>query len=493
VSGPNRGEGAVPEGIQPPHNLTAELAVLSAMALDDTGGAADEARGILQTPDAFFLQANKFICQSVWDLRDRSQAVDILTLAYDLEAKNKWGQVGSEHLTKVLYGSPDVGHLGEHARIVRDLYRLRRVISEGRRAEAEALGLSAADPAAIQTFLGETETRFSELAHAGMPSALRPISDVLQDTWQSINAAHQQGSAVTGVSTGFTRLDSVTAGFHDGDLIIIAGRPSQGKTALALALARRIAESGYAVPVFSYEMPADQLARRLLATEAKLDLRRINSGRIQPAEWPLLANAMASLSKLPLFIDDTAESTVLDIRAAVAKLDTQIRNGKYPHCTKGRIGAVGVDYLQMVKNRMAGRTREQEVSETSRTLKRQAKAFGVPYLVVSPLNRAPEQRPNARPRLSDLRESGAIEYDADVVLFVHRPEMYVKDDPALKGWAEIIIAKQRNGPTGSVRLAYKGIYTAFDNIAYREGYDEYDDFPEQSDAPEEWSDRRFGD
>lgn len=461
--------------------------MLSAMALDDTGAAADEARSIIGTEQAFFADAHKLVFDAICTLRESDQAVDIITIARYLESHNKYRQVGSERLHDILYATPSIGHVGDHARIVRDLYRLRRTMQEAGRVDATARALADADHEQIQNFLNDNEMRFSDVAHVGMPSALQPISDVLHETWKAINAAHQQGSAVTGVPTGFERLDSITTGLHDGDLIIVAGRPSQGKTALALAAARRIAGAGFAVPIFSLEMPADQLARRLLASEARVDLKRINNGRIQPNEWTKLTAAMETLSALPLFVDDTAGPTVLDIRAVVGKLQREIQNGKHASCTKGRIGAVVVDYLQMVRATTPGRSREQEVSDTSRTLKGQAKTFSAPYIVVSPLNREPEKRPNARPRLADLRESGAIEYDADVVLFVHRPELYEKDDPQLKGWAEIIVGKQRNGPTGSIKLAYRGEYTLFDNLAdYEGGYDEASE-QEYADLPE-WGD-----
>lgn len=463
-----------------PLDLDAEAAVLSAMILDASDALVDEVRGIVRSRDCFYHEPHKHIFDAICGLAEAGQPQDAVTIRNWLAANDKWQRVGPDNLVRVIDGTPSIPNVLAHAAIVRDLHRVRRTIQEAGRIRAEAVALQGSDPEQLREFLQANEVIFSDLAHEGRVTKLRAIADVMQDVHRTIAAAYQQKTSVTGVPTGFTLLDRMTTGLQEGDLSVIAGRPGAGKTALALSKARNIASVGFAVAFFSLEMPAEQLGLRLLSIESSVDLSRLRTGRLSPGEWAQLATSIKRLAALPLFVNDTPGITLMEVRACVRQLQREIDAGRHPSCTKGRIGAVLIDYLQLMQPGQRGRSREEEVAENSRGLKRTAKDQSIPYVAVSQLNRAPEHRTDPKPRLSDLRESGSIEADADNVLFVYRAEQYIKDDPELKGEGEIIVAKQRNGPTGTIKAAYKAECTRWENIEYGRYEEEDDDMEQQA-------------
>jgi replicative DNA helicase len=329
---------------------------------------------------------------------------------------------------------------------------------------------------------------------------VRPVKDAIHGAFDIIVAASKRGEGITGIPTGFTGVDRKVAGLHNGDLYIVAARPGMGKTAFVLnvalnvAIPRRIAtaepddpygageveQPGYGVAFFSLEMPREQLASRLLASEARVDASRIRSGQVRNDDWNKLTDAAARIGRLPVWLDDTPALTLLDLRAKVRRLQADIARGSGDGPPAERLGLVVIDYLQLMQGRRDAGSREQEISELSRGLKQLAKEMQVPVIALSQLNRSVETRTtkDKRPQLSDLRESGAIEQDADTIFFIYRDDYYFPESPD-RGVAEIIIAKQRNGPTGKVKVRFSPEFTRFDNLADEEyAFDEYDDFEE---------------
>jgi replicative DNA helicase len=376
---------------------------------------------------------------------------------------------------------------------------VRQLIQICQRFAAEGYG----DYGEVQGFIDEAEQAVFDIARVPSGSPVRPVKEAITDMFEMLTKASRRGDGITGTRTGFTELDQMCAGLHEGDLYIVAGRPGMGKTAFMLNMAVSVASAqpmavasgddaseeapteahGSGVAFFSLEMPREQLASRLLATEARVDVSKIRSGRLGDLDWNRLTEAAAHLQRLPLWLDDTPALTLLDLRAKVRRLQAELkRDASNPHVK--RLGLVVVDYLQLMQGRRDAGSREQEISELSRGLKRLAKEMGVPIVALSQLNRSVETRTSKdrRPQLSDLRESGAIEQDADMVVFIYRDDYYRGADGAggedadeARGLAEIIVAKQRNGPTGKVRLKYTKACTRFDNLARGE-YDEYDEY-----------------
>lgn len=470
----------------PPSDPDAELGLIGALVMDQKGALIDEARRIVAA-EHFYLDANKALFTAVCDLSDTQQPIDAVTLANHLRANNQWQRVGSQYLMKVLNECPafSAATVRSYAEIVRDMYRTRQVIAQGNRIAHEGTSLAGADPSTIQSFLENAEQTFGDLAHTTQDSHLVPLSDILVEVQRNLSVASQQRTAVVGVPTGFGRLDALMTGLHDGDLSIVAARPGMGKTGFAGSMAVKVAKAGYAVAFMSMEMPAVQLAMRLVSAESGVDLTLLRTGQLGAAEWSRITTALGYLSALPIFIDDSADLTLLDIRANVRRLQRELDAGKYPACTQRRIGAVMVDYLQLIKPLERGRSREQEISEISRGLKSQAKSLNVPYVVLAQLNRESERREDHRPRLSDLRESGSIEADADNVMFIHRQEYYEEDpDEDVKGIADIVIAKQRNGPLGTVKVIFTARSAHFESLRGDEEAIEEDDLYEGFDAPE---------
>jgi replicative DNA helicase len=452
------------DGRPPPADLDAEAAVLSAVLLDQTGATLDEVRATWGERKVLYSDSNQLIFEACCAVVDEGDALDIVTLATRLRAEGKLDRVGgTPYIGKIIDMTPYVANVGEHAQIVFDAYRARQAIALAKSTTMQGYSrpASATD---LQRWLETIEVGFADIAHSSATARLRPISEYIAEVDSTVRNANQSASVVSGVTFGFAVLDARTTGAHDGDLVIIAGRPGSGKTALAIAMARRMAEAGYAVPFFSLEMPGAQLAMRLVSVESGINLLRLRSGRLDKSEWKPFNDAIAKLSTLPIFVDDTAAVGPFDLRAQTKRLQREVAAGRHPAATQNRLGAVYVDYLQLMSPARQMHSREQDIASISRDLKNLAKQLAIPVLALAQLNREVERRPDKRPQLSDLRESGSIEQEADSVMFVYRPAMYKPDDPALEGWAEICVAKQRNGPTGVEKLAFDGKTARFENL-----------------------------
>ncbi len=472
------------EGRVPPHDLDAESAVLSAMLLSND--AFDTVQELLE-PQHFYAAAHRIVYEAVVALQERGTPVDIVSVAAFLRDRERLQQIGgTPFLARLSDATPAVAHVAAHARVVREKWRLRQLIGACQRFAAEGYG----DCGEVQQFIDRAEQAVLDIGRTQDGTAVRPLRDAITKAFDGIMEAAKRGGDVTGVSTGFYDLDRKTSGLHPGDLYIVAGRPGMGKTAFVLSLAvnaargRELAsrsvtgsveEPGWGVAFFSLEMPREQLANRLLAGEARLNLQRLRNGQLEKEHWNQLTEAASELGRLPLWIDDTPALTLLDLRAKVRRLKAEL--SRDPE-SRG-LGLVVIDYLQLMEGRPDVQSREQAISELSRGLKQLSKDMGVPVIALSQLNRAVESRPgkDRKPQLSDLRESGAIEQDADAVMFVYRPWVYFKEDPSTRNQALVIIAKQRNGPTGEVSLRFDEDYARFENLARESNYsgDPYED------------------
>jgi replicative DNA helicase len=479
-------------GRVPPNELDAEAAVLSAVLLD--ADAFDRVQEIL-APEHFYADANRRIYEAVLELKSSAgQPVDIVSVAAWLRDRNRLAQVGgTPYLAQLSDATPAIAHVENHARMIREKWRLRQLISTCQRFTAE--GYAGCED--VQSFIDQAEQAVFDIARVPSHSSIVSAKDAVHQAFNILTETSRRGGGVTGIETGFRELDRMCAGFHPGDLYIVAGRPGMGKTSFVLNLAVNIAsprnaaadgeerdfeapaeQAGYGVLFCSLEMPREQLAARLLASEARVDVSGIRSGRLQREDWSKLTSAAANLSKLPLWIDDTPALTLLDLRAKIRRLQADIARGDAALPAQ-KLGLVAIDYLQLMQGRRDAGSREQEISELSRGLKALAKEMGVPVLALSQLNRSVETRAtkDKRPQLSDLRESGAIEQDADAIFFIYRDFYYFKENVDKRNVAEIIVAKQRNGPTGHFDTRFTEQYTRFDNLANEEyDFDEMDQF-----------------
>ncbi|MEK9816794.1 MAG: replicative DNA helicase, partial [Limnobacter sp.] len=374
-----------------------------------------------------------------------------------LQSSGKAEDVGGlAYLNTLATNTPSAANIRRYAEIVRDRAVLRRLITISDDIATTALNPQGKD---TKTILDEAESKIFKIAEDGARGAggFQDLQPVLSKVVERIDELYHRDSTsdITGISTGFVDLDSKTSGLQPGDLIIVAGRPSMGKTAFSLNIGEHVAvEEGHAVAVFSMEMGATQLAMRLLGSVGRLDQHRLRTGRLTDEDWPRLTYAVEKMQNAQLFIDETPALSSMEVRARCRRLARQC----------GQLGLVIIDYLQLMGSSSPGENRATEISEISRSLKGLAKELNCPVIALSQLNRSLEQRPNKRPVMSDLRESGAIEQDADVILFIYRDEVYNPDSPD-KGTAEIIIGKQRNGPIGTVRVTFLGMYTKFENYA----------------------------
>lgn len=446
----------------PPHNVDAEAAVLSAVMLDTSGSKLDEVRAIVSS-QTFYAEAHKRIFDAICEIADQGEKVDVVTVAQRLRATGRDKHVGGiQYLAQITDATPAIANVAEHARILREHFRVRQAIALAQKRAAEGYS-TPTDAQSVQKWLEDWEAELAELTHVNEQRMLVPLVDVLDETRSVLHSIRHGGAA--GVPSGFTLVDAQTTGLHDGDLYIVAGRPGMGKSGYGLSIAARIADAGYAVAIFSLEMPRVQLGMRLLAMDARVNLKTLREGKLSYTEQTQLDLSLKALRDSPLFLDDSAIITSLEIKARVKKLQRELDAGKHPGATQRRIGAVVVDYLQLVRPTRESHSREQEVASIGRDLKQLAKTLGVPVIALCQLNREVEKRTDKRPQLSDLRESGAIEQEADAIFFIYRPSYYDRtNDPALKGWAEIIVAKQRNGPTGTVKVAFREDCTRFDNL-----------------------------
>jgi replicative DNA helicase len=469
-------------GRVPPHDLDAEGAVLSAILLEPV--ALDRVLEILK-PEHFYSDANGRIYDAAQALALASTPIDVVSVASYLRDRERLAQVGgATYLAQLADKTPAVAHVGAHATSVYQKWRLRALISICQRVAAEGYG----DVGGVQTFIDGAEQDIYQIARTPQSTTVKPVKHLLASAFRQLAEAAARGDRITGISTGYERLDGKIAGLHDGDLMIIAARPGMGKTSFVLNLGVNVAsprapahggepaEPGYGVCVFSLEMPGDQLAIRLACAEGRVDVGKVRQGMLQSDDWRRLTEAASYLADLPLWVDDTSALSVLELRAKVRRIQAEYnREAVVADPARGieaqperRVGLVVVDYLQLMLGREGVDSREQQISEISRGLKHLAKELKVPVIALSQLNREVETRStkDKRPQLSDLRESGAIEQDADTVIFIYRDEYYNPETSNAKGIAELLIAKQRNGPTGKVLTRFNASCTRFDNLAF---------------------------
>ncbi len=458
------------EDPQLPHSLEAEQAVLGCLMLANQ--AFDDVAGLLSEAD-FFLREHRAIYMAMGRLAQAGQPLDALTLAESLKNSNQLAEAGGDaYLVDLVNNAPSTTNLQVYAQIVMERAVVRRLIDAATDILRKGYNPLGWDSSKL---LAEAERRLLEvMEQRPKEGGFRHATEVLREVIARIDDLYQHDSPITGLASGFTDLDTMTSGWQDADLVIVAGRPSMGKTAFALNMAEHtMLHQQRPVLVFSLEMPASQLVMRLLSSIGRIDQSRMRSGRLEPEDFNKLAGAAARLKDRPLFIDDTAGLNPMELRNRVRRLVRERRDQlkrDHPETApaqldrEARPALILVDYLQLMSaaNRTEGRV--QEISQISRELKTIAREFDCPLVALSQLSRNLEQRPNKRPINSDLRESGAIEQDADVIVFIYRDEVYHEDSPD-KGVAEIIIGKQRNGPIGVARLAFMGQHTRFENLA----------------------------
>jgi len=444
-----------------PSNLEAEQALLGAIILD----AAEALPRVLETRlmgDDFFKEAHGEIFKAITSLYDRGEPVDLITVTEALKKRGSLDKIGGPAYLSELSDSIGVAaNVARYARIIIDRSILRRMISISATISEECQG----NPQDVSDVLDRAEASIYRVRDERGSNSLQRVPDLLGPTFARIEALSSKGEGLTGIPSGFASFDSLTGGFQPSDLIILAGRPAMGKTALALNLALGAALPNQreqhqnlpaaAVAIFSLEMGTEQLLQRLMCQTGKLNLGDLRTGRLKPEHITQLTNAINRLDSAEIYIDDTPAIRVLELRAKTRRLKSQLDS------RGSRLGLVVVDYLQLMRGSERTDSREQEISEISRALKGLAKELHVPVLALSQLNRRVEDRPDKKPMLSDLRESGAIEQDADIICFVYRPEVYKKDDETLRGKAELIVGKHRNGPTGTVDLKFMPQYSSF--------------------------------
>ena len=436
----------------PPQNVEAEQCVLGSVLLRQ--GALDKIADLLQ-PNDFYRPAHQAIFGSMLTLFQRSEPLDIITITNALKDAHKLDEVGGPaYLSGLTDIVPVSANIVYYAKIVRDKSILRQLIQ----ASNEIAGRCYEEQEEIELLLDSVEQTVFDISSSKSNQAFTPMSEIIKLTFENVEKLSERRELVTGVPSGYDEFDRITAGLQSSDLIIIAGRPSMGKTAFAMNIVQNAAMIGK-VPaaVFSLEMAKEQLAMRMLCSISRVDSSRLRTGHLNDHDWPKLVRATGMLAKAPIFIDDTPAISVLEMRAKTRRLKSEFD-----------IGLVVVDYLQLMRGRRND-SREQEISEISRSLKAMAKELHIPVVALSQLNRSLESRTDKRPMLSDLRESGAIEQDADVICFIYRDEVYNKStDNPKRGMAEVIIGKQRNGATGTIELAFLNTITTFENLARQE-------------------------
>ena len=438
-------------GKVPPHDLEAEQAVLGSMLTDK-----DAVIASIETlkPSSFYREDNRLIYEAILNLYNNSEPIDIITLKAELESLGKFEQVGGlEYLASLPDKVPTTANVQKYINIVEEKGILRNLIKTAN--EIIELGYDPTED--VEDIMDNAEKKIFNIMQNKNQKGYTPIKDVLVESFNQLEELYNRKQHITGVPTGFSELDYKTAGFHGSDLILIAARPAMGKSAFALNIATNAAtKANVPVAIFSLEMSKEQMVNRMLCSEAMVDSNKVRTGKLEEDDWVKLAETIGPLSEAEIYIDDTPGISVMEIRAKCRKLKLE-----------KNIGMVVIDYLQLVQgsSKRIG-SREQEISEISRSLKILAKELNVPVIALSQLSRAVEQRPDHRPMLSDLRESGAIEQDADIVMFLYRDDYY-NEDSEKKDIAEVIISKHRAGSTGTVELLWLGNYTKFVNLEKR--------------------------
>ena len=438
----------------PPHSVEAEQSVLGGLLLDNT--AWDKIADMIGESD-FYRADHRLIYRHISKLIGNSRPADVITVAESLESTRELDGIGGlAYLGALAQNTPTAANIRRYAEIVRERAIMRKLAEVGTDIAETAYNPMGKEAGQL---LDEAESKVFAISEEGArgKQGFLDMQPLLTQVVERIDMLYNRDnpSDVTGVPTGFTDLDRMTSGLQPGDLVIVAGRPSMGKTSLALNMGEHVAlETGMPVGIFSMEMGASQLVMRMLGSVGKLDQHKVRTGRLADEDWRKLTDAVGRLNDAPIHIDETAALNALELRARARRLHRQY----------GKLGLIVVDYLQLMSASSQGENRATEISEISRGLKALAKELNVPVVALSQLNRSLEQRPNKRPVMSDLRESGAIEQDADLILFIYRDEVYNPDSPD-KGKAEVIIGKQRNGPIGTVTLVFQGEYTRFANFA----------------------------
>ncbi len=442
---PSRGGGRVP-----PHNIDAERALLGALLLSRDAVAA--AAEVIPGADVFYRPAHAHIYEAVSVLTAKGEVADPITVADELRRRDLLdGAGGTAALVDLQADAPGTANAAHYARIVRDHSLLRRLIGAAGSISESAYGL----PEDVRKVVDQAESLVFDIArHEGEGSTAR-LTDLLGDTLTRIEELHDRGSEITGTPTGYHDLDEMTAGLQPGALVVVGARPAMGKTALALGMAANAALRGdHSILLFSLEMSKVELVQRILCADARVDSTKIRNGRLSDPDWNAIAASMGRLGDAKIWIDDNPNVSIMEIRSKARRLRSEI----------GSLGMVVVDYIQLMTGRNSAESRQVEVAEISRGLKLLARELECPVVALAQLNRSLEQRADKRPMLSDLRESGSLEQDADVVMFLYREEVY-EPTPENAGLAEVIVAKQRNGPTGVAHLSFLGHLTRFESMA----------------------------
>jgi replicative DNA helicase len=449
--------GAEAAGIVPPHDLDAERAVIGAMLVSE---AAVSVVGEALAAEDFYSETHRVLYGAMMRLYAKGEPIDQLTLSDELRSVGEFDRIGGrQYVFRLVESVPTAANAARYAEIVRGKALLRAVIDAGDRIQQEAFS----EPEDVTQALDAAEQLIYGVSNRQLKEHLAPVSELAPSTLEMIQRLYEQEGEVTGVESGFEDLDRMTTGFHKSDLVILAARPAMGKTALALnAIWHASGVKGLPVAIFSLEMSKEQLVQRLISQVTRIRTQDLRSGNVGAEDWPKLVRGVAEVARAPVWIDDTAGITLMEMRAKVRRLASRLNaQGETP------LSLVVVDYLQlMIGQRARAENRQQEISEISRGLKVLARDLNIPVLAIAQLSRAVEQRHDKRPLLSDLRDSGAIEQDADMVMFLYRDEYYNPDSDD-KGIAEILVGKHRNGPTGKVQLAWLEQYTKFASLARR--------------------------
>ena len=445
----------------PPHSIQAEQSVLGGLMLDNQTW--DTVADRISEED-FYRRDHRLIFRAIAELAEHQDPFDVITLSEWLDSQNELENAGGlAYLGTLVKDTPSAANILAYANIVRDRSVLRQLIHVGTEISDSAFVTDGRETAELLENAERNVFKIAEQRQRGQ-GGFSTIKNLLAKAVDKIELLYEQDGEITGASTGFNDLDEKTSGLQPADLIIVAGRPSMGKTTIAMNMAENVAlKSGLPVAVFSMEMPGEALAMRMMSSLGRIDQHKVRTGKLDDDDWPRLTSAINLLAETKLFIDDTPALSPTEVRSRARRLTRE----------HGQLGLIVLDYLQLMQSPSSGDNRVQQISDISRGLKALAKELNVPVIALSQLNRNLEQRPNKRPVMSDLRESGAIEQDADLILFVYRDEVYNEDSPD-KGIAEVIIGKQRNGPLGTVRLTFLGQYTRFENFAGHYAQEDYE-------------------
>jgi len=445
----------------PPHSIEAEQSVLGGLMLDNATW--DQIADLL-TEDDFYRRDHTLIYRAISELGEIGTPFDVITLSEWLGNRDLLDDAGGlAYLGTLVKNTPSAANIKAYASIVRERSVMRQLIHVGTDISNAGFNPEGRNSAELLDMAEQHVFAIAERGARGK-QGFQSINTLLTKAIDRIDTLFHQDSAITGLSTGFSDFDDMTSGLQNSDLVIVAGRPSMGKTTFAMNLAENVAiKSKVPVAVFSMEMPGEQLAMRMISSLGRVNQQAVRSGKLEDDDWNRITSAVGILNESQIFIDDTAALNPMEVRARARRI-------KREH----GLGLIVIDYLQLMQSAKSGDNRAAEISEISRGLKALAKELDVPVIALSQLNRSLEQRPNKRPVMSDLRESGAIEQDADVIVFIYRDEVYNDDSPD-KGTAEIIIGKQRNGPIGKIRLTFLGQYTKFENHIHEGGYEDYEE------------------